>query len=121
MRIFKRLFRRPAIFLVTLWARLTYNQGVKAAEERRRRERTIVYLAPNTFRPDRLVTYTRETFRIQKKVFGYRARLLTMNTLRNGCYYYTADKYGKFAMPEREREIRRKAFVRERLRLAGLI
>ena len=120
MGFFKRLFRLPAVFLVTLWARRAYDQGVKAAEERRKRERTIVYLAPNTFRPDRLVTYTRETFRVQKKVFGYKARLLTMNTLRNGCYYHTADKYGNHPMTRRERDVRRSAFVRERLRLARL-
>ncbi|MBR5660573.1 MAG: hypothetical protein IKW99_03390 [Bacteroidales bacterium] len=121
MSFFKRLFRRPAILLVTAWANRAYRQGVKAAEERRKRERTTVYLAAAAFRPDRLVTYTRETFRVQKRVFGYKARLLTVNTLRQGCYYHTANKHGLEGMPEREREVRRKAFIRERLRLAGLI
>lgn len=121
MNIFKRLFRRPAIFLVTVWANRTYKQGVKAAEERRRRERTTVYLAAAAFHPDRLVTYTRETFRVQKRVFGYKARLLTVNTLKQGCYYYTANKYGLDGMDAREKEVRRKAFVRERLKHARLI
>lgn len=121
MKFLKKLFRRPAIMLVTLWANRTYNQGVKAAELRHRKEKRTIYLAAQTFHPDRLVTYTRETFRMQKKVFGYKARLLTINTLREGCYYYTTDKFGQHGMTEREKEVRRKAFVRERLMLAKLI
>ena len=121
MKFFKRLFRRPAILLVTLWAKRTYEQGVRAAEERHRKEKCTIYLAANTFHPDRLVTYTRDSFRLQKKVFGYHARLLTMNTLKEGCYYYTADKYGNNGMRRRDREIRRQAFIKERLTLAKLI
>lgn len=121
MKFLKKLFRRPAIILVTMWANRTYRQGVAAAEERHRKEKATIYLAAAAFHPDRLVTYTRDTFRVQKKVFGYKARLLTMNTLREGCYYYTADKYGNNGMSERDMEIRRKAFIRERLTLARLI
>lgn len=121
MKFFKKLFRRPAIILVTLWANRTYKQGVKAAEQRHRREKKTIYLAAQTFHPDRLVTYTREQFRLQKKVFGYHARLLTVNTLREGCYYYTADRYGQHGMTERDKEVRRKAFIKERLTLARLI
>jgi len=121
MKFFKKLFRKPAIILVTIWAKRTYEQGVRAAEERHRREKKTIYLASATFRPDRLVTYTREQFRLEKKVFGYRARLLTVNTLREGCYYYTADQFGKNGIRKRDKEIRRQAFIKERLTLAKLI
>lgn len=121
MNFFKRLFRKPAIILVTIWAKRTYEQGVRAAEERHRKEKKTVYLAAATFRPDHLVTYTREEFRSQKKVFGFHARLLTVNTLREGCYYYTADKYERNGMRKRDKEIRRQAFIKERLTLARLI
>lgn len=104
---------------------MAYNQGVRLAEERWKNtppeHRCTIYLAANSFRPDRLVTYDKTQFKAEKKVFGYHARLLTMNTLRNGCYYYTADKYGNNRIPEDEKEIRRSAFVKERLRIAGLI
>lgn len=121
MKFIKRLFRRPAILLVTLWARRTFNQGVSAAESRHRREGNIIYLAAETFRPDRLVTYDKAQFKAEKKVYGFHARLLTMNTLRRGCYYHTADRYGNNGISERDKEIRRRAFIKERLRMAKLI
>ena len=120
-RFLKRIFRRPAIFLVTAWANRAYRQGVLAADKRHKRERVTVYLTASPFRPDRLVTYTRDTFRVHKRVFGYKARLLTVHTLRSGCYYHTADRLGRDGMSPREAEIRRRAFIRERLRLAGLL
>ena len=117
----KKLFRKPAIFFVTLWAKHVYNQGVKAADERHRKERVAIYLASNSFRPDRLVTYNKEQFKTEKKVYGVAARLLTMNTLKRECWYYTAGRGGLDAMEPRDKEIRRRAFIKERLHLAKLI
>lgn len=117
----KKIFRRPAILFVTLWANRTYRQGVAAAEERHRKEGRMIYLAADSFKPDRLVTYDKRQFKIEKSVYGMAARLLTMNTLRAGCYYHTADGFEGNGLSKRDREIRRKAFIRERLHLAGLI
>lgn len=121
MHFIRKILRRPAIFVVTVYARHIYNEGVRAAEQRRARERRTIYLAAQTFRPDRLKTYDKAQFKAEKRVFGVSARLLTMNTLRRGCYYHTADAFGSGALSDREKETRRKAFVRERLRLAKLI
>lgn len=117
----RRLLRKPAILLVTLYAKYIYRQGVDAAERRHKMEGRTIYLASNSFRPDHLVTYNKPQFKNEKHVYGVRARLLTMNTLRRGCYYYTEDRYGENGMSEREKEIRKKAFIKERLRLAKLI
>ena len=117
----KRLFRKPAIIIVTLYARLIYRQGVDAAERRHALENRTIYLASRTFRPDRLVTYDKAQFKAEKHVFGVSARLLTMNTLKRQCYYHTADRFGKDRLDKKEMKIRRKAFVKERLRLANLI
>lgn len=116
-----KLFRKLAILFVTLWSKWAYNQGVRAAEERWKSSHRTIYLAANSFRPDRLVTYDKSQFKQEKKVFGYHARLLTMNTLKNGCYYYTADRFGNNRISDEEKEIRRRAFVKERLRMARLI
>ena len=117
----KRIFRKPAIIIVTLYTKVLYNAGVEAAERRRRQERQTIFLAQDTFRPNRLVTYNREQFKAQKRAFGVAARLITMNTLRAGCYYHTADGYGRNGLDAREKEVRKKAFIKERLSLAGLI
>ena len=125
MNPFKKLTRRLSVFLVTLWARRTYNQGVRLAELRWKQtppsERRTIYLAANSFRPDHLVTYDKTQFKTEKRAYGVQARLLTMNTLKQGCYYYTADRFGKNGMDPKEKEIRRRAFIQQRLRMARLI
>lgn len=121
MNIFKRILRKPAIFVVSVYARYIYRQGVDAAERRHKMEGNTIYLAAKTFHPDRLATYNKAQFKAEKKVFGTSARLLTMNTLKRGCYYYTADQFGNNGISNKDKEIRRKAFVKERLMYAGLI
>lgn len=120
-RFLKRLFRKPAILLVTRWANRSYAQGVQATEERHRRQGETIYLATNAFHPDKLVTYDKRQFKVEKRVYGYHARLLTMNTLKQGCWYYSADRYGNNGISEQEKEIRRKAFIKARLKAAKLI
>ena len=120
-KFLKKLFRKPAIILVTLWAKHAYNQGVAAAESRHQKEKVTIYLASDSFRPDRLVTYNKRQFKIEKRIYGMAARLLTMNTLRSGCYYHTEDAWGENGLDPKEMEVRKKAFIKERLHLAGLI
>ena len=116
-----KIFRKPAILFVTLWARRTYRKGVEAAEKRHKVEHKTIYLAANSWHPDHLVTYNKAQFKVEKRVYGTRARLLTMNTLRQRCYYYTADNFDRNGMSKKEKEIRRGAFIKERLRMAKLI
>lgn len=118
---FKKLLRKPAIIVVSLWAKHVFNLGVNAAESRHRKTGVTVYLAADSFHPNRLVTYTKEQFKVEKRAYGQAARLLTMNTLRQRCYYYTADKYGNNGLSKRETAVRKGAFVKERLRKAGLV
>ena len=121
MSFWKKLFRRPAIFFVTLYAKYIYNQGVEAAEKRHLAEGNRIYLAAKTFHPDRLVTYNKGQFKVQKRAFGMTARLLTMNTLKQRCYYHTADRYGEGRLSEEDIAIRKQAFIKERLRYAGVV
>ena len=121
----KKLFRRPAILLVTLYAKTIYEQGVRAAEQRwmntKPENRRTIYLVEDPFRPNRLTTMDKAQFKAGKQVFGYAARLLTMNTLKAECFYYTANKYGYDGIGEEEKEIRRRAFIKDRLRTAKLL
>lgn len=121
MSIFKRIIRKPAILFVTLWARRAYDMGVEAAEKRHAKEHCTIYLAEDSFKPGRLVTYDKAQFKTEKRVYGVSARLLTMNTLRSGSYYYTKDTLEQHGISKHDRIVRRKAFVKERLRKAGLI
>lgn len=117
MNIFKKL----AVVVVTIYANYIYRKAARIADERYKRERQMIYVASKNFHPDYLTTYDRKRFKVEKKVFGFHARLLTLQTLKAGCYYHTPDTAGNQAMPEREKERRRLFFVRERLRKARLI
>lgn len=117
----KKLFRRLAILVVTIWANYIYKTAVAQADARYRREHTMIYVASKNFQPDYLTTYDRNRFKAEKEVFGYAARLLTLQTLKIGCYYHTPDKAGNQAMSERDKEVRRQFFIRERLHKAKLI
>lgn len=122
---FKRLFRRLAVLFVTLWARKAFADGVSMAEERWRKtapeRRRTIYLVEDPFRPGHLVTYDKDEFKAGKRAFGVHARLLTMNTLRRESFYHTADRYGGNSLSAHEKEIRRRAFIKDRLRMAKLI
>lgn len=117
MKIFKKL----AISVVTIYANYLYKKAVRMADERYEKEHTMIYVASKTFHPDYLTTYDKRRFKMEKSVFGYHARLLTLETLKNGCYYHTPDKAGNQKMSEREKERRRQYFIRERLQKAKLI
>lgn len=120
--IIRKIFRKPAIFFVTLWANYAYRKGVDAANRRHTLEGgRRIYLACDSWRPDHLVTYNREQFRAEKHVYGYHARLLTMATLQRGCYYYTPDQFGNNGLSKKAQEKRRRFFIEERLKLAKLI
>ena len=120
-RVYKRITRKPAIIFVTWYAKLLFDQGVEAAERRRIKENTIIYLAADSWHPNKLMTYNKLQFKAEKRIYGISAQLITMNTLRRECYYYTADKFGQNGMSAHDIEVRKKAFIRERLRYAKLI
>lgn len=121
MNIFKKFFRKLAALVVTVYANRIYKQAVRNADIRHAKEKTMIYVASQVFHPDRLTTYDKARFKTEKKVFGYHARILTLQTLKNGCYYHTPDKAGNQAMTEKEKEVRRRAFVKERLAAAKLL
>lgn len=120
--VMRRLFRRPLILIVTAWANLTYRRASEVADRRHVKERVMIYVAENPWRRGRLETYDRWQFEAQKSVFGrFATRRLTLQTLKNGCWYHTPDTAGNQALASGERETRRLAFVRDRLKAARLL
>lgn len=117
----KKFFRKIAVFFVTAYARRIYSNAVKTADARHKKEGVMIYVASETFRPDHLTTYDRWQFKNEKRAFGYLARIMTLQTLKNGCWYHTPDTAGNQEMSISEMERRRRAFIRERLAKAGLL
>lgn len=116
-----KIFRKLAIVVVTIYANYIYKKAVKMADKRYEKEKTMIYVASKTFRPDYLTTYDRRRFKAEKQIYGFHARLLTLQTLKNGCYYHTPDTAGNQQMTAHDKEARRRFFVQERLEKAKLI
>ncbi len=117
----KSIRRNLAVLFVTAWANYIYKTTMRKADERHRREGWMIYVVSEPFRTNRLITYNRAGFKRAKGLWGYHGRLLTLQTLKNECWYHTPDTAGNQAMDKRAIEIRRKAFIRNRLRAAKLI
>ena len=81
----------------------------------------MIYVVEDMLHPGRLTTYDRARFKTEKRVIGTPARLMTCQTLKQRCFYHTADTAGNQGMESRQQEIARLAFVRDRLRAARLI
>lgn len=116
MNIFKKL----AALIVTAYSNHIYRTALEKADELHRLNHRMYYVATNTFDSSRLTTYDRAKFKAEKRVYGHYAKLLTMQTLKNGCWYHTPDPVENQKMSDEEKERRRKIFVRRRLIKAKL-
>ncbi len=117
----KRVFNFIARFFVTLYANILYKKAVSTANSRYSQEKQMIYVIERIDKPGYLTLYDKKRFKRHKRIFGTPARLLTLETMKQRSYYHTPDKAGNQALTENDKEIRRLAFIRERLLLAKLI
>lgn len=118
MNIFKKL----AIYVVTAYARYLFRKAKEKADKLYAKKPQMYYVASQVFKPDSLTIYDKRRFKTERSCFGYyHVRLLTLISLKQGCYYHTPDTAGNQAMSQKDIDIRRKYFIRERLEKAKLI
>lgn len=117
MNIFKRL----AVVIVTAYAHYLFKKAKNNADAMYRKKPQMYYVASQVFKPNTLTIYDRNRFKREKRVFGRSAELLTLNSLKNGCYYHTPDTAGNQTMSEHDIDVARRYFVWERLKMAKLI
>lgn len=113
--------RNAAIYVVTAYAKYLFNRAREKADALYAMDPRMYYVASRSFEHDKLTIYDRERFKAEKSVYGCAARLLTLITLKNGCYYHTPDVMGNQKLTEEEIEKRLKYFIHERLCAAKLI
>ena len=117
---FRRIRLNLARRAVTRYAKREFNAAMKRADERYKNEHTMIYVCSKPFQPDVLTTYDHNRFKHEKHVWGWHATLLTLQSLKWGCYYHTPDKAGNQKMTQKEIDIRLRYFINERLELAKL-
>lgn len=113
--------RRLAKAVVTLYAKHLFDTERKKADRRHKKHGIMFYVASRPFNPRELTIYDKKRFKAEKHIFGYHARLLTLQTMKARCFYHTPDRAGNQAMPEKEVQFRRSAFIHDRLKAAKLL
>ncbi len=114
------LRKRLARYFVRLWAIYNFNKAMRKADERYEREHTMIYVCQQPFNQNVLTTYNRRRFKLEKKAWGWHGILLTLQSMKYGCYYHTPDRAGNQAMTEDDIKMRRNYFIGERLHEAKL-
>ena len=128
----KKYFRNIAAKLVTWYYRRMYEKGVQACDKLHAEKKWAYYLIdwPDRHGKRVLQPLNRRGFRnlrswAREFYFGvdmkYWSKDYNMAHLREGAWYFTADRAEKNGITPEEKEIRRLAFLREGLRRAKLL
>lgn len=115
----KKFFRKLAGYIVTIYANRIYRKAVKEAERVHAERGERIYVASSIEDVRELMIYNRQKFRqMKKKLFIPR---FYISNLKDGAWYYTADRSGSNGLSVTEKEARRLAFVRHVLHRAKLL
>lgn len=115
----KKLLRKLAGYIVTIYANRIYRKAVKEADRVHAERKERIYVASSIEDVRELMIYNRYKFRqIKNKLFIPK---FYISNLKNGAWYYTADRSEKNGLTPEEKEARRLAFVRNVLHRAKLI
>ena len=128
----RKFFRGIAARCVTWYYNRMYQSGAQACDKLHKEKGWAYYLIdwPDKNGKRVLKPLNRRGFRnlkhwSQSFYFGvdmkYWSKDYNMSVLREGAWYYTPDKAEKDGLTEKEKEVRRLAFLREGLRRANLL
>lgn len=115
----KKFFRKLAGYIVTIYANRIYRKAVREADRVHAERKERIYVASSIEDVRELVIYNRYKFRKMKnKLFIPKYYI---SNLKEGAWYYTADRSEQNGLSPQEKEVRRLAFVRHVLHRAKLI
>ena len=116
--IMKKIFRKLAGKIVTIYANRLYTKAVKEADKAHEKLKERIYVVSSWGDISELVVLNRDTFRKMKKTFNSNDN---MASLMEGAWYYTTDRAGKNGLSDLEKDIRRVSFIRHVLSKASLL
>ena len=117
----KKIFRKLASLCVTSYANRTFRNAIKVANSWYEHTGKRHYVITDPRNERKLVTISREGFCKLRHELGIPSKELTIQHLKNTCWYYTPNENKRDIIPAKELVIRRLAFVRDRLNAAGLL
>ena len=116
--IMKKIFSKPAGYVVTAYANRLYRKAVEKADKRHQEEGTMIYVISSFSDESNLITCNRKEFRAIKEALKIRSQHI--DSLKAGSWYHTPDAIDRNGLAPIDKEARRLAFVRMILKRAGL-
>ena len=126
----RKFFRRLAAAVVTYYCDRIYRKAVKAADERHEKEHEMFYVVDHLIKGQTLTVINRRMFRKMKMDAQrwtnpmyeiYFDKEYNLQMLKDTGWYHTANRAEENALSERDKEIRRLAFIRMGLQRAKLL
>lgn len=128
MNKIKKTMRKWARMIVTYYYNRLYRQAVELAEKRHNEEHTTIYVIDHFVVGQVLSCINRKEFRFIKhsaqklhKNPMYYSNAYGTDMLRGQCWYHTKDGSEKNGLTDKDKEIRRLAFIRSGLKKAKLV
>lgn len=126
----KKFLRKLAAMVVTYYCNRIYRKAVREAERRHAKDREMFYVVDHLIRGQTLTVINRKMFRRMKadaqsivnpthKI--YQDKGFNIQILKDTGWYHTADRSGKNGLSEKDKEVRRMAFIRTGLQKARLL
>lgn len=103
---------------MTIYANKLYAKAVKQADKSHSELGERIYVVSSWGDISHLVVLNRDKFRDMKRALNLQGQKIS--DLMEGAWYYTPDRSGKHGLTNKEKEIRRLAFVRHILLKAKL-
>lgn len=114
-------FKKLASFFVTAYANRVFRNAVKIADSWHEGTGKRYYVIFSPEGNDKLVTIDDNGFLAIRKAMGMTGKEYPIAKLKNTCWYYTPNISDKDRITDRELEVRRLAFVRDRIKKAKLL
>lgn len=115
------IFKKIAVFVVTANAKYVYKTAINLAEDRREDEGREIFVIQDPQEPRSLLALTDKEYCKLRHILGVNSKAATIANLRKTCWYHTTNQYGNGAMTDRDKEVRKRAFIKDSLILAKLI
>lgn len=113
-------FKKIARLCVGAYAKNLFNKAIEVAESKYKERPDMYYVINDPNNPKKLVVINNAQFRTIRHIMGIPSKELTMQTLKNTCWYHTKNLVGKDALSPRDITIRKLAFLRDLLHKAKL-
>lgn len=117
----KKYFKKLAALCVTAYANKIYSQATALAEGKYLEHPDMYFVITDPANPKGLMCINKDQFLDLRHRYHIPSKALTIQTLKNQCWYHTLSKTGLDGMTKEDIEVRMAAFRKMLLEKAKLV